>query len=363
MKLRLIALGGALLLSACASAGVPVAPPSGAQNQTDASFQPTCPGGSLRGEGASSQKTAVEMLVQDYVAACPGTTIDYTASGSGAGIKAFFGGTVDWAGSDAALRTTEKDGVVETDRARLRCGGNEAWNLPLAFGPIAFAYNLEGIDNLNLTPPLIAKIFDGRITVWNDPEIAAQNPGADLPAEEIAVFYRADESGTTEGLTSYLEAAAGDAWPHDPAKKWPTAHGEGKEKTAGVADAVTVTGNSITYVEWGAALERDLHVARLDEVELTGEAAAEAVEKAKQQGEGKDLRLELDYTAGDGGYPAVMVTYEVVCSAGGSNPQLLQDFLGLFASAESQAALEDLGYAPLPEKLRNKVAEAIAEIS
>ncbi|MDO5093573.1 MAG: phosphate ABC transporter substrate-binding protein PstS [Propionibacteriaceae bacterium] len=363
MKLRLVALGGAVLLSACASVGVPVAPPSGVSNRAATSFQPTCPGGSLRGEGASSQKTTVEMLVQDYVAACPGTTIDYTASGSGAGIKAFFGGTIDWAGSDAALLTTEKDGVIETDRARLRCGGNDAWNLPLVFGPIAFVYNLEGIDDLNLTPPLIAKIFDGQITVWNDPEIAAQNPGADLPAEEIAVFYRADESGTTESLTTYLAAAAEGAWPYAPAKKWPTAHGEGKEKTAGVADSVAATGNSITYVEWGAALERDLQIARLNGVELTGDAAAAAVAEAEQQGEGNDLRLGLDYTAGDGTYPAVMVTYAVVCSAGGSNPQLVRDFLGLFAAAESQAALEELGYAPLPEQLRNKVAEAIAEIS
>ena len=363
MKLRLAALGGALLLTACASVGVPVVPPSGSQGRVIPSFSLACPGGALRGEGASSQRTAVEMLVQDYVAACPGTTIDYTASGSGAGMKAFFGGTADWAGSDTALRATEQDGTIETERARLRCGGNEAWNLPLAFAPIALAYHVEGVDDLNLTPSIIAKIFDGRITSWSDPEITAANPGVALPDEEIAVFHRADESGTTESFTAYLDAASGGVWAHAPTKRWPTDHGEGREKTAGVADAVAATANSITYVEWGSALERDLTVARLDGVALTGASAARAVERATGQGNGNDLRLALDYRPGGDAYPAVAVTYEVACSAGGSRPQLLRDVLGLFASAEFQAALEDLGYAPLPEALREKVAQAILEIS
>ena len=304
----------------------------------------------------------MEKLIQDYTAACPGTTIDYTTSGSGAGVKAFVGGTVDLAGSDSPLSRKERDGVIETEKAEKRCLGNPALNLPLALGPIAVAHNVDGVTNLNLTADLIARIFTGDITRWNDRAIAAANPGTALPDARIAVFYRADESGTTENFTKYLSAAADSTWNHDAAKKWPAAWGEGKEKTAGVADAVTGTPNSITYLEWGAALERGLRAARIDGVELSGESASRALAAAEVEEDDDGLRLNIDYTPGDDAYPLIMATYEVVCSSGGPNPGLVRDLLGLFASPETQASLEELGYAPLPDSLREKVNRSISTI-
>lgn len=321
-----------------------------------------CPGGTLKGEGASSQRTVLEEVIKSYTTACPGTTVEYTSSGSGAGIKAFLGSAVDWAGSDAPLRTEVKDGAVEAEQARRRCNGNEAWNLPMVFGPIAVGYRLDGVTDLTLSSRTVARIFNGEITRWDDPVIAEENPQLTLPNIRIAVFYRADESGTTENFTSYLADAAGDAWPHTPAKAWAATTGEGKEKSAGVAEAVTATPGAISYMEWGAALERDITVAGLDGVELTASTASRAIETAGI-GDGQDLRLSLDHTPGTGAYGAVMPTYEVVCSAGGDNPALLRDFLTHFASAEVQASLESLGHAPLPDSLRERVAQTISEIA
>ncbi len=359
LRLRLTAaLGCSALLAGCWSGGVAVQPVPG----TAGTHRPGCPGGALKAEGASSQRTAMEKLIQDYTAACPGATIDYTTSGSGAGVKAFLGGGTALAGSDSPLHRMERDGVIETDRAARRCQGNAAWSLPLVFSPIAVAHNVDGVTDLNLTGELIARIFDGDITRWDDPAIAAANPGTALPDARIAVFYRADESGTTENFTRYLNAAATDIWAHDSAKKWPASRGEGKEKTAGVADAISGTPNSITYLEWGAALERDLKVARVNGVELSGQTASRTVAAAAVEEDDGGLRLGFDYSPDGDAYPLVMATYEIVCSAGGPSPGLVRDFLGMFASEEMQASLEGLGYAPLPGELRERVNGAVSAI-
>ena len=121
--------------------------------------------------------------------------------------KAFIAKQVDFAGSDSALKTEAKDGKVEADDAKAACG-SPAWNLPMVTGPIAIAYNVKGVDNLVLNADVAAKIFDGKIATWNYPAIASLNKGVTLPAIPIKVYFRSDESGTTENFTKYLKAAA-----------------------------------------------------------------------------------------------------------------------------------------------------------
>ena len=297
-----------------------------------------------------------------------GRDVNYNPTGSGAGIKQFTAGQVDFAGSDSALKTEMKDGVVEQTAADKTCGST-AWNLPMVTGPIAVAYKLNGVDKLILTPDVIAKIFLGQITTWNDPAIAKVNPGVTLPGTAIKVFFRSDESGTTENFTKYLHAAAPKVWTADPAKKW-TGKGEGKEKTAGVAGAVKSTEGGITYSEWSAAKDNGLSMAQVDNgagpVELTGEAAGKAVAAAKQVGEGNNIKLSLDYTTKQAGaYPIVLVTYEIVCSKGKDPAKvaLLKAFLKQFSSPEQQKALETIGYAPLPAEVATKVTTAINALS
>ena len=212
-----------------------------------------CPEGKLSAEGSSAQNNAITEVIADYNAECGDkATIEYNPTGSGAGIKSFYNGLVDFAGSDSALKTEEKDGVVEADKAKERCQGNPAWNLPMVVGPIAFAYNLEGVDKLTLNAEVLANIFNGTITTWNDPKIAALNDGVTLPSDKITVFFRSDESGTTENATKFLSKAGNGAWKEEPAKAW-TGTGEGKNKSSGVAEGVASTKNSISYMEWSYA--------------------------------------------------------------------------------------------------------------
>jgi phosphate transport system substrate-binding protein len=361
---------GTLGLAACGSDPAPAgsAEPSGSTSASNASGL-ACPAGSLTAEGSSAQANAISEVIASYGAACADkATIEYNPTGSGAGIKNFNGGLVDFAGSDSALKTEAVDGVVEADAAEKRCGGNPAWNLPMVVGPIAFAYNVDGVDKLTLNAEVLSDIFDGAVKTWNDPKIAALNSGVTLPTDAITVFFRSDESGTTENVTKFLAAAGNGAWKDEPAKAW-TGTGEGKNKSSGVAEGVTATKNSISYMEWSYAKDNNLKIAQLDNgagaTELTAETVAKAVGEATVKGTGNDLALSVKYTdTSAGAYPALLVTYEITCSKGmdAEKSALVKDFLGYFASTEAQSSLEELGYAPLPEELLTKVKTAVTAI-
>jgi len=362
-----VALVGTLALSACGSDNNAATTPGatkGAANAAD------CATGTLNGEGSSAQKNAIEQAITDFQATCSGATINYNPTGSGAGIKQFIAGQVDFAGSDSALKDKPAAGATSIEQADAdKTCGSPAWNLPMVTGPIAVAFNVKGLDKLILTPAVTAKIFNGAITTWNDAAIAAINPGVTLPAEAIKVFFRSDESGTTDNFTKYLHAAAPADWTADPGKKW-TGKGEGKEKSAGVANAVKSTPGGITYAEWSYAKDNKLGIAQIDNgagpVELTGEAVGKALNAATQTGEGNNLKLKLDYATKEAGaYPILLVTYEIVCSKAKdpAKAPLVKAFLKSFAAADEQSKLQTIGYAPLPSAVQSKVASAIEALS
>jgi len=361
-----VALAGALALTACGSDHNTQAGAGGSSSSSTASGSASCGSGSLNAEGSSAQKNAIEEAISSFGDTCSGATVNYNPTGSGAGIQQFNAGQVDFAGSDSALNADKG----EVAAAAKRCQGNPAWNLPMAAGPIAVAYNVPGVDKLVLTPEVVANIFLGKIKTWNDPAIAKVNSGIKLPSTAIKVFLRSDESGTTENFEKYLAGAAPSAWKTEPAKKWAGTVGEGREKSAGVSDGVKSTEGGITYVEWSYAKDNQLGMAQIDNgggpVELTGESAGKALVAAKPAGEGNDLKLALDYTTkAPGTYPIVLVTYEVVCSKGldATKTALEKSFLAHYASSEVQKGLQDIGYAPLPEQVRSKVATAVEAIS
>ncbi|CKU04641.1 phosphate ABC transporter substrate-binding protein [Mycobacterium tuberculosis] len=136
----------------------------------------------LHSSGSTAQENAMEQFVYAYVRSCPGYTLDYNANGSGAGVTQFLNNETDFAGSDVPLNPS----TGQPDRAAERCG-SPAWDLPTVFGPIAITYNIKGVSTLNLDGPTTAKIFNGTITVWNDPQIQALNSGTDLPPTPIAL--------------------------------------------------------------------------------------------------------------------------------------------------------------------------------
>ena len=365
-----VALAGVLALSGCGSDDNTTATPgaggssagAGAQDRTD------CPTGTLNAEGSSAQKNAIEEAIRTFQQKCPGASVNYSASGSGAGIKQFIARQVDFGGSDSPLKAEVKDGKIEADDAAKACG-SPAWNLPMVTGPVAFAYNLKGVDNLVITPEVAAKVFNGVITKWNDPAIMAINKEATLPDLAVKVFFRSDDSGTTENFTKWLSAAAPSAWSAEAGKKW-TGKGEGKPQNTGVATAVKNTEGAVTYTEWSFARDNKLGIARVDNgggpVELSAESVGKSVATAEQVGKGNDLSLKLDYATKEAGaYPILLVAYEIVCSRAKdpATAALTKAFLKHFSSTETQKSLESLGYAPLPAAVQAKVSIAIDALS
>ncbi|MBV2364410.1 phosphate ABC transporter substrate-binding protein PstS [Streptomonospora sp. NEAU-YY374] len=324
-----------------------------------------CLDGALSGAGSSAQENAMHTWVAAYQIACSDALVLYDAIGSGGGRSQFIDGAVDFAGSDSALEPEEHQD------ARERCSGAPAVNLPGYVVPIAVVFHLEGVDSLNLRPAVLAKIFDGRITRWNDPEIAEDNPGTDLPDTRITPVTRSDESGTTENFTSYLAAAAGDAWPHEPSGNWPRPPVEAAQGNSGIAEAVESAQGAIGYVEASHIGSMSTAAIGHGDGEFVGvdpEAAARVVAASpEREGGGEhDHALEIDYgTTEPGTYPIVLVTYEIACLRYPTpeEAERVRAFLGyVFSEAGQRAAAQETGSAPLPEGLRADLLDAVAAI-
>lgn len=356
-------MAGAVALAACSSSNA--SDGNSQANKAGSSATIDCSTGTLNAEGSTAQTNAINDWITAYQKACTGATVNYNPTGSGAGITAFTNSQVDFAGSDSAL-DAEKGEVAA---AAKRCAG-PAVNLPMVIGPIAVAYKLAGVDKLTLTPDLIAKIFLGKITTWNDPAIAAANSGVTLPGTKISVFYRSDSSGTTQNFEKYLAATAPTVFTSKPDKDSTKAGfaGQGKAKSQGVADAIASTEGGVGYTEFSFAVASGLGTAAIDNgagaVELSKDTASKAADAATVVGTGDDLALKLDYaTKTPGAYPMILVSYEIACSkyADAAKGAFVKSFLG-YAADGGQAKLAQLGYAPLPAGLQAKVKASVAKI-
>jgi phosphate transport system substrate-binding protein len=356
----------AMALAGCGSDNNAPAGGSSSAASGDSSASAADCGGknSLTAEGSTAQQNAVALFNQVWGQKCQGKNLSYNPTGSGAGREQFIAKNVDFAGSDSAL----KDAQI-ADAAK-RCGDNPAWHLPLVFGPIAMAYNLEGVDKLVLNADTLAKIFQGQITKWNDPAIAALNSGATLPDTAITPIFRSDSSGTTDNFQKYLKTAAPEAWTKDTGSEFQGGAGEGAQKSAGVTQAVQATPGSIGYVEKGFAQQAGLPFAQIDTgagaVELTDDSAGKAIDEAKFAADGNDLVLDLNSIYGTkeaGAYPLVLATYEIVCSAGydPDTSAAVKSFLTVSAN-DGQGGLSSAGYVPLPEKFKERLLTSIQAI-
>jgi phosphate transport system substrate-binding protein len=358
-----LALTAALALSACGSNNNPA--PGSSPSASGSAAAVACATGTLNAQGSSAQKNAMSEWIKAYQQQCSGTTINYGPTGSGAGIQAFIAGTADFAGSDSALKATEQP------QADAKCSGGKAIHLPMVIGPVAVAYNLTGVSNLQLKPATVAKIFAGKIAKWDDPAIKADNPGVTLPSTTIQTVHRSDSSGTTDNFTAFLTKTAGADWPAGQAKDWKAAGGTGQKGSDGVASAVKAAQGSIGYMELSFAENSSLSMAKIangagEFVTLTPDAAGKTIAGATVTGQGDDLKMSVDYnTKAAGAYPIVLVTYEIVCSKGlaADKVALVKGFLGYAASTAGQAQLTSLGYAPLPESVRAKVEASVKNIA
>jgi phosphate transport system substrate-binding protein len=320
----------------------------------------------LRASGSTAQANAMTRFVKAFEQACPGQSLNYTANGSGAGISEFVGNQTDFGGSDSPL------GKDEYAKAQQRCG-SPAWNLPVVFGPIAIAYNVNGVTSLNLDGATAARIFNGGITGWNDAAISALNPGVTLPAEPIRVVFRSDESGTTDNFQRYLDSASNGAWGKGAGKTFNGGVGEGAKGNDGAAAAVKSTEGSITYNEWSFAQAQHLNMAKVltsagpDPVAISPDSVGKTISAAWFIGKGNDLALDTIsfYRPNQpDSYPIVLATYEIVCSkypdpeVGTAVKAFLRSTIGA-----GQDGLADNGYIPIPQEFKSRLSTAVDAIS
>lgn len=350
-----LALG--LVLSACAAGNE-----SGAAADEDASEAAEGLSGTLSGGGASSQEAAQNAWRAGFQEANPEVTVNYDPIGSGGGREQFISGGYPFAGSDSYL--SEDDGEVEG--AAERCGGDPI-EIPNYVSPIALIHNVEGVDELNLSPQTIAGIFNDEIKRWDDPAIAEDNPDADLPDAPITAVHRSDESGTTENFTNYLGTVAPDAWPHGEVGDWPIQAGEAGQGTSGVVSAVQNGTNTIGYAD--ASQAGDLGVVQVkvgeEYVGPTAEAAAKILEvspRVEGRSEGS-MAFDLDYeTEESGTYPLVLTSYLLACPSydDAQTADLVKGYLTYVISEDGQqTAAENAGSAPLSEDLAEEAQSLV----
>ncbi|MEO2130711.1 MAG: phosphate ABC transporter substrate-binding protein PstS [Microbacterium sp.] len=324
--------------------------------------------GTIGATGASSQTAAQEAWVANFQTANPDVTVNYEPTGSGTGRENFIAGASNFIGSDRAFKLEE---IEENTFAACADGGSAGIvEIPVYISPVAVAFNLEGIESLNMTADVIAGIFAGQITNWNDEAIASLNDGVELPDLAISPVHRSDDSGTTETFTSYLSAAAPSVWTYEPDGEWPIEGGEAAQGTSGVVDATRNGSGTIVYAD--ASQVGGLGTVSVgvggEFVPYSAEAAAMIVDSSPLQ-DGRtegDIVFDIDYATEEAGvYPIALVSYEIGCVEyeDANVAELVSAYFTYIASPEGQdAAADNAGSAPISDSLREQVNAAIALI-
>ena len=323
--------------------------------------------GELAGGGSSAQDSAQQAWRAGFQGENPDVTITYDPVGSGGGRESFNSGAYAFAGSDSYL--TDDEG--ELSAAKKRCGGEDPVEVPVYVSPIAVVYNLPGVDELKLDAKTVAMIFDGKISKWNDPQIAALNDGVDLPSTAISPVHRSDDSGTTQNFTDYLNKAGGGAWSYDADGVWPIKGGEAAEGTSGLVAAVKGGEGTIGYADESQA--QGLGIASLqvgsEFTAPSAEGAAKALAVSKPAATATDTMLAYDIdrtTTESGAYPLLLASYAIACQHydDANEADLVNGFLSYVVSdAGQQAAAQQAGSAPLDASIAAKVQEVVGAIS
>src|SRR6185295_10980187 len=272
-------------------------------------------GGTINGAGA----TFPAPVYQEWAARFKeeqGTTVNYQGIGSGGGIAQFSAGTVDFGATDSAMKPDE---IATAQKKR-----SDPVHVPTVLGAVTVSYNVDGIDQgLKLTGETVADIFLGKIKKWNDPKIASQNSGAQLPSTSVTVCHRSDESGTTANFTSFLTDYSS-AWKSGPGTdksvKWPT--GTGAKGNDGVAGCVKQTKGAVGYVEQAYALQNKFTTAAIKN--KSGQYVEPSLQATSAAAQGvtppADLRFSTINSDNPQAYPISAVTFLLVwadaCKAG-----------------------------------------------
>jgi phosphate transport system substrate-binding protein len=311
----------------------------------------------LQGTGATFPAPLYQRWFKEYTKLHPEVQVNYQGLGSGAGIKQFQDGLVNFGASDAAMTDEEmalvKQGVVL---------------LPMTAGSIVLAYNLPGgPTELQLSREAYAGIFLGKITSWNDPAIAKMNEGARLPDVRITVVRRSDGSGTTFAFTTPLSAIS-EEWNKGPGagKSVNFPVGVGGKGNPGVTALIKQTPGAIGYVEYGYASQTKMPMAKLEnkagkfvKADLKSEETSLASVALPP-----DLRAWLPDPSGDEAYPIVTYTW-LLCYKKYDDPKIAKALRSIieFGLTKGQSYSAELGYIPLPPNVVSTVQKAADQIS
>lgn len=362
-------LSGVAMLTALAACGDNTAAPTGDNTGNSNTSSAETISGEFKGAGASSQQAAVEAWVAGFQGTNPDAKIGYDPSGSGAGVSTFLTGATAWAGSDASLSADQ------IEQSKSVCASGTAFDIPVYISPIAVVFNLKGVSDegkhVNMDGETIAKIFDGKITTWNDPAIQDQNPDLELPATPITVVHRSDKSGTTQNFVSYFIDTVPDAWPYELSENWPNEVGQGAKGTSGVISTVQQADGTIGYADFSQVGDLGTVAVKVGEeyVEISAEAGSKVIDDSEldSSAEGENrVVVKLNHnTSAEGAYPIVLVSYDIACPAykDADTAKFVKSWLTYVVSQEGQqTASQNAGSAPLPDSLRETVMQSIDAI-
>lgn len=309
--------------------------------------------GTLQGSGSTLQKAYEDEAVDAFTKANAGTTVTYGGGGSGKGRTDLKNKVVDYAGSDSPFAAADKP-------------ADPILYFPILFSPITVSYNLDGVDKLQLSADTIAKIFQRDIKKWDDPAIAADNPGIKLPSSDITVAHRSDGSGTTQNFTEYLVAAAPTTWKLKSGStvEWPadTQAGNGNQ---GVAQIITSTKGAVGYVDLSDAKAANLKFATVKN--QSGNFIEPSADSATKAGEGITVKDDLTFsavntTAADG-YPITAPSWVIVYAKQAAGKlDLVRAYIS-FLIGDGQKLLADIDYAPISASLQQKATAQLDQIT
>jgi len=310
----------------------------------------------LNGAGATFPYPIYSKWFSDYHNAHPDVEINYQSIGSGGGIRQVTSGTVDFGASDGPM----SDQQLSDSKVKI-------YHIPTVLGSVVPAYNVPGVGgDLKFTGAILANIFLGHITSWNDAAIVKENPGAKLPNLPIVVVHRSDGSGTTYVWTDYLSKVSPE-WAGGPSKntsvKWPL--GLGAKGNEGVAGMVRQTEGAIGYIELIYAEQNKIAfgvvknaAGQYIKASLGSTTAAAASAKMPS-----DYRVSITNAPGKEAYPISSFTWLLIPAhnADANKQKIIVDFLNWMVT-DGQKETTQLTYAPLPAEVATKVKATIASI-
>jgi phosphate transport system substrate-binding protein len=330
----------ALLAAACSSS-----------SSTSSGSSSSSLSGTLNGSGSSFQLLFQQSAIQQFKTLQPNITVNYGGGGSGKGRSDLAAGVVQYAGSDSPIPSTETANFK----------GKTVLYFPVLIGPITMSYNLSGVSNLKLDPTVIANIFQGKITTWNDPAITALNSGVNLPSTPITLAVRSDSSGTTQNFSLFLQTAVPSVWTLGSSStiSWPSSAHAGSGNS-GVAQIVKSTPGAIGYVDLATAKASGLTYASVKNSSGNYVAPSSASASASAAGVtvNPDLTFHAVWGSGAQAYPITYQSWVMVFEkqANANDAKLLQAYIG-YLLGDGQNLLDSLDYAKLPASI-DQMAEA-----